>query len=263
MHKSFSVLTFCTLATFILLTEPISAERLELDESAPQWASIGAASLLYLHIAGGTFGILSGIVAIAAQKGSPVHRAAGKVFFGSMFIAYAIGAGVAPFLETGQRPNFVAGVLSLYLLVTAWQTVRISRIAPGAFEYAGLMISLGITALGLLFMYMGANSPTGTIDGSPPQAFILFAIAGLFAASGDLHLILSKGLTGAARIARHLWRMCFSFFIATTSLFLGQPQVFPDWFSHSIAPVLLSFAPLLALLIWMIIIGRERIFSRH
>ena len=35
-----------------------------------------------------------------------------------MFVTYLIGAGVAPFLETGQRPNFVAGVLALYLLTS-------------------------------------------------------------------------------------------------------------------------------------------------
>lgn len=263
IRKTLSSVGIFSLAVIFLLIEPASAERLELAEGAPRWAVIGAAVLLYAHIAGGTVGILSGVVAIAARKGAPVHRAAGKTFFVSMFIAYAIGAGVAPFLETGQRPNFVAGILALYLLVTAWRTVRIPKIAPGAVEYGGLILALAIVGLGLIFMRIGANSATGTVDGSPPQAFILFAVAGSFAAAGDIHMILSKGLTGAARIARHLWRMCFSFFIASTSLFLGQPQVFPDWFSNSIAPVLLSFAPLIALLIWMAIIGGERVFRRR
>ena len=103
-------------------------------------------------------------------------------------------------------------------------------------------------------MRMGAASPTGTVDGSPPQAFILFAVAGSAAAAGELNVILRRGLSGAARIARHLWRMCFSWFIAAGSLFLGQPQVFPDWFNASPLPVLLAFTPLIAMVTWLIIV---------
>lgn len=218
--------------------------------------------LVYAHIAGGTVGILTGVVAIAAPKGKPVHRAAGKLFFISMFIAYLSATILAPMADSGQRPNFVGGVLALYLLITAWRTVKIPRINPGLIEHSGLIFAVGIVTAGLIFMQMGANDPTGTVDGSPPQAFILFATAGFFAAAGDFHLILSKGLSGAARIARHLWRMCFSFFIASTSLFLGQPQVFPDWFNASLVPVFLSFAPLIALVIWITIIGVEGLQRR-
>jgi hypothetical protein len=35
------------------------------------------------------------------------------------------------------------------------------------------------------------------------------------------------GLTGAPRLKRHLWRMCLALWIATSSFFLGQAQVFP------------------------------------
>ena len=34
------------------------------------------------------------------------------------------------------------------------------------------------------------------------------------------------GLRGAARLRRHLWRMCVALFIATGSFFLGQAKVF-------------------------------------
>ena len=52
-------------------------------------------------------------------------------------------------------------------------------------------------------------------------------IIGSLAAVGDLRLILNRGVTGATRVARHLWRMTVAFFIAANSLFLGQQQVFP------------------------------------
>ena len=55
----------------------------------------------------------------------------------------------------------------------------------------------------------------------------MFIIIGSLAAVGDLRLILARGVSGAVRLARHLWRMTVALFIAANALFLGQPQVFP------------------------------------
>ncbi|WP_428407491.1 hypothetical protein [Hyphococcus sp.] len=230
------------------------AAHLEVASDAPAWARFGADALLYLHIGGGAIGLLTGVLAVLSKKGATVHRAAGSVFLAAMFVTYLIGAGVAPFLTEGQRPNFTAGVLALYLLITGWRTARRGDVAAGRAEIFGLFIALAITGMGLLFMQMGAASPTGTVDGSPPQAFILFIVAGSAAVLGELNVILRRGLAGPARIARHLWRMCVSWFIAAGSLFLGQPQVFPDWFNASPMPFALAFIPLIVLIVWLIIV---------
>jgi hypothetical protein len=228
------------------------ADNLEAPPGAPWWAHFGAAALLYLHIGGGALGMASGVVALATRKGGRLHRSAGAVFFASMLVTYAIGAGVAPFLAEGQRPNFVAGIMALYLLVSGWMTVRRPAGRAGALELAGLVIAVAIAVLGALFMRMGAMSPTGTVDGSPPQAFILFTVAGALAACGELNVLLRRGISGVARIARHLWRMCFSLFIASGSFFLGQMQVQPAWMRDSALPYLLAFAPLGAMLFWLV-----------
>ncbi|MCI4644933.1 MAG: hypothetical protein MRY64_09140 [Hyphomonadaceae bacterium] len=247
------------LAFGCLFAGSAEATRLEVAEDAPFWAHLGAAVLLWAHIGGGVLGLLSGVAAIASRKGSRLHRLAGKIFFVSMFVTYAIGAGVAPFLPEGQRPNFVAGIMALYLLISGVLTVQgRGRVSASWTSYAGLASALAITAMGATFMYMGANSETGTVDGSPPQAFILFMVAGSFAAIGELNLILRRSLAGAARLARHLWRMCFSMFLASGSLFLGQPQVFPDWFHATTLPIWLAFAPLLAMLVWLVLVRLPR-----
>lgn len=231
-----------------------NATTLQVDPDAPVWAHIGADALLYAHIGGGAIGLFAGVLAIVARKGGRVHRAVGSIFFAAMFVTYLIGAGVAPFLTDGQRPNFTAGVLALYLLVSGWSTARRGDFSSGRPEAFGLVIALIIVGLGFIFMQMGANSPTGTVDGSPTEAFFLFIIAGTFAAAGELNVLLRRGIAGNARIARHLWRMCVSWFIAAGSLFLGQPQVFPDWFNASPLPILLSFFPLIAMAIWLFIV---------
>lgn len=251
---------FCS--TLFFVAEPAQATRLEVAHDAPVWAHLGAAALLYLHIGGGMIGLVMGALAIASRKGGTLHRTVGRVFFVSMFVTYLIGAGVAPFLTDGQRPNFVAGILALYLLVSGWQTARRRPFVAGRSEYIGLAIALAITGLGLLFMVMGAGSPTGTVDGTPPQAFVIFVIAGALAAAGEIRVIWKGGISGLARIARHLWRMCFSLFIASASLFLGQPQVFPAGFNASPLPALLALAPLVAMAAWLVLVRRKRFVLR-
>ena len=255
MTKLISRWPLAGLLALPLLAGLAHADNLQARPGDPLWMHIGADALLYAHIGGGALGLISGVVAIAAPKGRRVHRAAGVVFLVSMFVTYLIGAGVAPFLETGQRPNFVAGVMALYLLITGWLAAKQRvEIRAGLAQYAGLAFALGLVAMGATFAWMGSQSETGTVDGSPPQAFILFMVAGSIAAAGELHVILRGALRGVARTARHLWRMCFSMFIASGSLFFGQPQVFPQWFHDATLPVWLGFAPLFAMVIWLVIV---------
>ncbi|OYX00170.1 MAG: hypothetical protein B7Z12_16660 [Caulobacter vibrioides] len=227
------------------------AENLKARPGDPAWMHLGADALLWAHIAGGAIGMITGVIALAVRKGQRVHRAAGSVFVLAMFTAYAIGAGVAPFLQTGQRPNFVAGVMALYLLISGTMAARLRDKKAGAPEVIGLIVALSITAAGVTFMRMGAASPTGTVDGSPPQAFLLFTIAGVFAAAGEAHALLRKQLSRTSRIARHLWRMCFSLFIASGSFFLGQQQVFPKALQDSALLYAAALAPLAILLFWL------------
>ncbi|MGH7468346.1 MAG: hypothetical protein ACRENP_10210 [Longimicrobiales bacterium] len=62
----------------------------------------------------------------------------------------------------------------------------------------------------------------GSLLGGPPCAyFVVTAVT----AVRPIHRRLD--LAGARRIARHLWRMCFGFWIATGSFFFGQMDEFP------------------------------------
>jgi hypothetical protein len=58
--------------------------------------------------------------------------------------------------------------------------------------------------------------------------YFLFGMVALLAVLGDLRVMMAKGIHGAHRIARHLWRMCFALLLASVSLFLGQAQAFPE-----------------------------------
>lgn len=189
---------------------------------------VAAAVVLYLHIGAGTVSLLAGAAAFAFRKGSRLHRLAGNIFVVAMLIMSAIGAAVAPFLPTPERASVIAGVLTFYLVVSSWAAVKRKPGQIGAFDYGLLLTSLSIVAASAYLMNLAAQSPTGKLDGQPAAACVMFIILGSLAAVGDLRLILCRGVRGATRLSRHLWRMTAAYFIAANALFLGQPQVFPE-----------------------------------
>ena len=89
--------------------------------------------------------------------------------------------------------------------------------------------------------------------------FFVFGTISLLLAGLDLRVLAKGGLTGAARIARHLWRMCFAFFFAAGSFFLGQQKVMPVWMHGSKFLLALGLAPLVFMLFWLV---RVRIGNR-
>ena len=248
-------LLLAAVAALVLLAAPAAhAAKLQVAPDAPLWARVGADVLLWLHIGGGAAGIAAGAVALASRKGGVIHRSAGKMFFGVMLLCYVVATGVAPFLHVEQRTNTIAGLMALYLLLSGWAASQRTDIKAGRQQAAGLVVALGIAGAGALFMQMGANSPTGTVDGAPPQAFVLFMMIGLVAAAGEINVLVRRTISGPARLARHLWRMCASLFIASGSFFLGQTQLLPEWVRNSMLNVMLAFAPLVAMLVYLVVV---------
>jgi hypothetical protein len=75
-------------------------------------------------------------------------------------------------------------------------------------------------------------------------------------------MLVRGGSSGAARIARHLWRMCFAFFIASASIFLARQQLFPAVLRRTGALILLSFLPLILMIFWLVRIRFANAYKR-
>ena len=152
-----------------ILSPAVFAETLQVSADSPYVFHLGAALLLYSHIVGGAVGLISGVVASASKKGDKLHRASGKVFFYAMFISYLVGALVAPFLEQGQRPNFVAGVLALYLLLSGVHAARKRKFSAGMSEKIGLIVAALITAMGFTFLFANSSFKAAALPNSVVQ----------------------------------------------------------------------------------------------
>ncbi len=228
---------------------PAFAGHLEVAPEAPWWVHLGAGSLLYLHIGGGTVGLFSGAIALLSPKGGRLHRLAGNIFLVAMLIMAGIGGAVAPFLQ--DRISTVAGFMTFYLILTGWIAAR-RRGGVSPLEVAGLFAAVAGAISTFTLTWMASRTAEGTLDGAPPQAFYIFATVTTIAALGDLKLVLRGGIAGAQRTARHVWRMCFGLFVASGSLFLGQQQIFPDWLRATPVLYIAALAPLPFLLFWML-----------
>ena len=78
--------------------------------------------ILMVHICAGTSGLVSGTAALSFRKGSPRHILAGKIF-GMSMLTMAVGA-VYLAVEKHQSGNIGGGIITFYLIGTAWLTAR-------------------------------------------------------------------------------------------------------------------------------------------
>lgn len=221
---------------------------IHLASDAPLALQALAGGALVLHIGGGVTGIAAGTVAMAARKGSRLHRAAGGVFVPAMLVAYLVGAAAAPFIH--QPANIFGGLFGAYLVATSWLTIKRPPQVVGTLEIGGFLAAATAALAMAVFANFGYRNPHG-IDGVPWQAAAVFAVVAALAAGLDLKVILAGGVAGAARTARHLWRMGLAFFMGSASLFIGQPKVFPPALRGSPLLIALGLAPLVLTLWWL------------
>jgi len=96
----------------------------------------------------------------------------------------------------------------------------------------------------------------------PAPIYFVLCSAGLLSAAGDLRMRWRGGLYGRQRILRHLWRMCFAWFIASGSVFLARPHLFPAILRETYALVFLGVLPLLLMIFWWVHLRCSSIFKR-
>jgi hypothetical protein len=212
--------------------------------------------LLIVHIGAGCLGILSGFAAVSVHKGGRLHRGLGTVFVLAMLTTSALAVYLAlfvpPIARGGAPPSASAsvGILTFYLAATAWMAVRRKEAGVGPFEYGALAGAVAVAGALVFFGLHSASIPKERLQGFPARYYV-FASFAAFGAVLDLKVILRRGISGAPRIARHLWRMCFALFFAAAFFFLGQQQVLPAFLRGSPVLFVPALAPLVLMIFWL------------
>jgi uncharacterized membrane protein len=218
--------------------------------------------ILIVHICAGNLGLLSGTAAMCFRKGSRRHVLAGRVFVASMLTMASVATYLA--IVRHQPSNIGPGILTFYLIGTAWLTARHKDGETSQFDWVVMLVPLALGVLtwmnGIKVVRSGASSQ----DGVPVGMSFFMGSVMLLAAAGDVRMLVRGGVFGAKRIARHLWRMCFGLFIAAGSFFLGPSnrplrllstvglgQHLPAALFRTNLYLVLTLLPLILLIFWV------------
>jgi uncharacterized membrane protein len=218
-------------------------------------------TLLPIHIIAGSIAIVAGFVSVFAVKGLKLHRKSGMVFVYAMMVLALTGAAIATLKH--QTPNIIGGSLAFYMVITAFLAVRPRDQWSRWIDAGALLIGATVSVLAIKTGFDALKSATGTMNGVPAGMLFFFGVVALVAALGDIRMMRVGGVQGAQRIGRHLWRMCFSLFIASGSFFLGQAKVIPK--PIRIFPLLafLALLPLVLLLYWLVRVRFTKWYRRR
>lgn len=228
----------------------------QLPPGTPWWILVVVVAALALHIGGGSLGILSGYTAVFVRKGGNLHRISGTVFFASMLAMGTMGLSLSVWIR--QFGNIAGGALATYLVLTAWLTVKRKAGTIGRAEVA--LFGAAFATSGLLFYWgaLAATNPKGTFQHYGAALYFVFGSFATLFATLDLKVILRGGVSGVARIARHLWRMCFALFFAAASFFLGQQKVMPAFMHGSPLLFIPALTPLALMIFWLVRVRYRR-----
>ena len=204
--------------------------------------------LLILHGTAGGVTLLAGTAAMIVRKGAKRHSSTGNVFAASMIVLGTSGVILAAIKS--QSGNVLGGLLTVYMVYTAWSAARSANGRNGVLDWIAAALGLGT---GIAITWYGVLVARGLLGTGVPAGmdFFLGSVV-LLAVAGDAHMLLAGGITGRKRIVRHLWRMCFALFEASGSFFMGRQRLFPEWVQHSGLLILLTILPLLLIIFWVV-----------
>jgi uncharacterized membrane protein len=210
-------------------------------------------TLLPIHSLAGLLGLTSGAIALSVRKGANLHRKSGLIFVYAMMIVAFTGTVMGALIS--EMAAVIPGALTFYLVLTSFLTVRRSVILKSFWlDFGAMLIGLIVGIASLIYGFMA--------EGQPTVIYIFFGAVALLATLGDLRMM-ARGVQGAHRIARHLWRMCFALFLASISLFVGQSQVFPELIRNSgLLPIPVVMV-LLLMFYWLVRVRFSQWYRRY
>jgi uncharacterized membrane protein len=190
-------------------------------------------SLLPIHIVAGALAITLGATALLAPKGRVLHRRAGAIFVYAL-LTMGISGSILATKESLTNINVLGGFMCAYFVLTAYTAVRPASVWTRRLNVIAIAIGLVVGLIWVWLAVKAATYPQLTIPFFMVFSAFLIGAAMLVGVSGDFRVMRSGMPRGRARIARHLWRMCFALFIAVGS-FIAIPErvaaLLPDIFA--------------------------------
>jgi len=180
---------------------------------------------LIVHIAGGSIGLLTGLLNIIQNKGGKKHKLIGRVFYFSMLVA-----GLSSLVLSYLTPNyflFMVGIFTLYMVVSGQRFLMHKEIETKGTNVVDWAISLIMLLSGLLFIGLGTWSIVkSNLFG---LVFLTFGSLGLLFVWQDFLYFNKISSLKNYWLVGHLQRMTGAFIASLTAFLVVNAQYFPDF----------------------------------
>lgn len=167
--------------------------------------------LTILHVAAGSLALLSGLTAMMARKGSPVHKRTGRVFATMMYVVCL----AAILLHVPKGLYFLpsVAVFSIYLAYTGHRAFQLAKHGAAWPDKMAMRLALFMAATMVFISLLPVMHGSGRIN-FPLNVFGI--VLGVFA-QADIRRK-PQMFTGAAVRRYHLQRMGGAYIAAVTAL---------------------------------------------
>ncbi|MFN3997841.1 hypothetical protein [Algoriphagus sp.] len=180
--------------------------------------------LLFLHISGGSIGLMCGILVFILRKGDRRHHTLGKVFIFGMMLA-----GFTSLAMAILHPNtflFLVGIFTIYLVGTGARIISTKSTLSN--HPIDRMLQIGMLLSGSILIYLGAK---GLIEGNYfGIVYVVFASIGLVMAIQDIRTASKTPSDNKAYIRKHLQRLGGGFIASATAFLVVNLTALPEWF---------------------------------
>lgn len=200
----------------------------------------------HIHFVVGCFAVIAGFAAFSVKKGERIHRMVGAIFVMTMTILTVSGL----WMSIARNILFTVflSAIAFHTFFTGWATAGVARPIGRIITKWSYLFSGAITIGALYGGALAAKAPGAVLNDLPPFAFYTIAAVSLLIFILDFLFALNSNPAERNRIIRHLWRMGFSFFLATGIFFFGNNHVLPEVLR---TPLLLS-VPVIVVILWTI-----------
>jgi len=205
----------------------IPIEPIDLSNSAP-FDPIS----YYVHIAIGLIGLIAGLIALAAKKGSKPHIIAGRTFVACIVIVSVTSSVLLSVRMVA--PLLMATMTAVYAVGTALLALRPATPMIKTLEYG---LSLAEAIVVVMFLYMAL--PQVAEGNIPPIGPVVILAIPLILLVGDVNFYRKLDQRPQLRVLRHMSRMIWALIVA-----IRAPIVEVNAVLQIPAPLIL-FAPLI------------------
>lgn len=178
--------------------------------------------LIYIHAIAGGVGLVAGLAALIAKKGSAIHKKSGVFFNYGMGISALLSLIIAKMPHHENVFLFLIGIFTIYMLLVGTRSLRFKKLAPTdsikldqVISGAMLLFAIWMIVLGILLQM---QHHSGVL-------YLFFGGLSAFMAWKDFRFYKASALWRKKWITNHIGKMVGAYIASVTAFMVAGLQL--------------------------------------